>query len=238
MGRIISFLLIITILPVYRDSSLKELSFSNRENDSIFEKMAEMSNSSIPKTFMDSFDVSDSEKNGKQIKMFDVSNNGDILVCFHDGSANVYNENLEFDFSISYSTASMQSSSIFWDKDNIVIFLDRSDILVYLDEDHEILKSYKIPNTFENAEIYHNIMNQRVINYNDYTYTLKRNLLECKLIRTESNGQSELVYSANSTFVNALEILAILLVCISALVLIVMIIEWKHILSVIKKRFK
>lgn len=79
MGRIISFLLIITILPVYRDSSLKELSFSNRENDSIFEKMAEMSNSSIPKTFMDSFDVSDSEKNGKQIKMFDVSNNGDIL---------------------------------------------------------------------------------------------------------------------------------------------------------------
>ena len=120
-------------------------------NDSyvdVFEK-SELSCSDVPTSFVDSLKISDVERKNKSIKMFDVSENGQILICFNDGSANVYSEDTSFKYSFSYKTRSNQSSSVFWERENIVVFLDRSDLLIAINDRMEIINVYKYINNID-----------------------------------------------------------------------------------------
>ncbi len=227
-------LIIVIFIIIFESFGITVKAGSMAENNIMpaFE-MNEISISKIPSDFKESLDVSYSEITDKTIKLFDVDTKGNIIICFEDGSANIYNYNLEYCYSISYF--SHQSSSVFFDNDAIAILLDRSDILVCLDENNEISKTYEIINSFDNSKAYQNIKNRQTINYDNYSYVLDKNLLKCQLIRVESNGRRESVYSANSKFVNALKILVIILGFILALMMMLLIIEWKNVFSVIKR---
>lgn len=211
------------------------LSIEKVKNESDFFEKKEADVSNIPIDFTDSLEISYNEITDKPIKMFDIDSCGNILICFKNGSANVYSEDLTYQYSVSY--CSNQSSSIFFDSEQMVILLDKSDILVYLNEEREIDKCYRFENTFDNAERYEILQNQHTINYNDYTYVLNNNLLRSELIQIHDNQKSELVYSSNSTFLNMLEGLGIIAAFLVSLVIIVILIEWKSVFKFIKNLY-
>lgn len=196
MGKQLKFLfgLFILLIVCFSMVSFAQTQDCNNYN---FE-MDEINVNEIPESFRNSLNISDTEVTNQNIRNFDVDANGNIIICLCNSSVNVYNDSLEFLYSISYNVNG--TAIAFWYNRNVAVYLSKSDILITLDI-NGISEAYKVKNTAENSKIYREIRNKRVYDSNVYSYKSAYSssfqkimfINPTKMIRT-NNSTEQIIY--------------------------------------------
>lgn len=196
MGKQLKFLFGLFILLI---ACFSIVSFAQTQdcNNYSFE-MDKINVNEIPESFRNSLKISETEVTNQNIRNFDVDSNGNIIICLCNTSVNVYNDSLEFLYSISYSVNG--TAIAFWYNKNVALYLSKSDILIVLDK-KGISEAYKVKNTAENSKIYREIRNKRVYDSNVYSYKLSYTssfqkimfINPTKMIRN-NNGTEQIIY--------------------------------------------
>lgn len=187
---IISILSSLIICSFFQNSIYAETGFD----------MSEISVNDLSKSFIESIETSNKEIIGKNLRNFDISSEGNVIICLKNKGINIYDSNLIFKYSISYNVDG--SSIAFWINEKPAIYLDRGDLIVVFSNEGEILKVYNAANTVENGKLYRQITDtnkeDEVFTYS-MTFSSKAQKIYCsnytKLIRKEkSTGTTEIIY--------------------------------------------
>ncbi len=178
--------------------------------------MSEISADDLSQSFIESIEKSDKEIMGENLRNFDVSSEGNTIVCLKNKGINIYDSNLVFKYSISYNADG--SSIAFWINENPAIYLDRGDLIVVFSNEGEILNVYNAANTVENGKLYRHITDadkeDEAFMYS-MTFSSKAQKFYCldytKLIRKEkSTGTTEIIYE--NTDANSKALLMVIVV--------------------------
>lgn len=186
-------------------------------------EMSEISADDLSQSFIESIEKSDKEIMGENLRNFDVSSEGNTIVCLKNKGINIYDSNLVFKYSISYNVDG--SSIAFWINENPAIYLDRGDLIVVFSNEGEILKVYNATNTVENGKLYRHIIDADKENeafMYSMTFSSKVQKFYCsdytKFIRKEkSTGTTEIIYENTDANSKALLMVIVVMLVIAVI---------------------
>ncbi|MDE6087606.1 MAG: hypothetical protein K2G25_04400, partial [Oscillospiraceae bacterium] len=127
--------------------------------------MDEISYSQIFLDFQNTMHISDHEILYQDIQTFDISKNGDILICFTDGTFNIYDSSLNYQYSGIFRLDNRQFTVAFWYQDHVCIYFARGEKMILLNEKGQIEKAYQL-----NDEIYRKFLQNRYYSTSEYDY--------------------------------------------------------------------
>jgi hypothetical protein len=136
-----------------------------------------------------SVNVNTEEMLGQKIKSFDISESGKLLINFQD-SLNIYDENTEFMYSISYINNSPGPTNAFWDENSVAVYFSRYSEYVCLSSDGVIEKAFYVPTTIKNNEMYNYIFWTKEKTFDNTTYISTSS----RLVKIDKNGNELVVY--------------------------------------------
>lgn len=143
----------------------------------------------VSETFLSTIKITEKEINTKNVKGFDVSEQG-IIVSLKEKAINVYDNDSSFLFSIKFNNFGETIS--FWDDDIIVLKFSRTTTAIGLNLKGEIVAAYRLEFSYENTKAYSEIEDRRKFATPDYEYQLKAGY---KLVRTDlETGDQVIVY--------------------------------------------
>ena len=153
----------------------------------------------VPEKFSETLTFSETEIKGQNIRNFDVSPSGMILLCLNNCYVNIYNSNGSFLYAIKYNLEG--TANAFWRGDYIAIYLNRSNIIVVLD-DTGIKEAYKADlQSMENNRLYNKLRTNDTIILGDTTYrlscssSLQTAPSQCEIVK---DNVSYVIYSNSS----------------------------------------
>lgn len=127
------------------------------------------------------------------LKVFDVSDNGDMIVGFRDGYMNAYNQRGEFIFGLEIDTKAHYYLQFYGD--NILVSSIRASMVYEVTRDGEVCKVWSKGKVDTDAE-------SRLIQYLDKPsrtingYTYKRSAYPSKFVKISPNGEQQVIYKA------------------------------------------
>lgn len=136
--------------------------------------------------------ISQEEANGRNIKGFDISPYGDVIVTIGDKECNVYNSDLQFQYSIHVHTSGVAVG--FWNGSEAAVYSVRGDIALGLDEKGTVVSAYHIEPDFESNHAYNELVSQRNYATAEYIYHFDKRSV---LTRTDRNGRNEEIVYRN-----------------------------------------
>lgn len=160
--------------------------------------------SNINESFNRSLSISEIEIKNQNIRNFDVDKKGNIIICLNNNSINIYNNSLEFLYSINFDVNG--TSIAFWYNEIPAIYLSKTDEIIQVDK-NGIISAYKVKNTIENSNIYRQIRGNRTIINENYSYKLcyssflqKAMMINpTKLIRENESNEVVIYENCNAT---------------------------------------
>lgn len=166
--------------------------------------MSEVTVEKLPDRFSETLSVSENENTDKNIRCFDVSENGMVIICLKDNSVNVYDNTLEFDYSFTFDING--SVKAFWYDGYPAVYLDKCDMIALISPDGEIIHAFLVEQSAENSELYREITQKNEIKQGNYLYKLEHSSwftrLFCtnynKIVQTDlTSGTDKTVYKNN-----------------------------------------
>ena len=155
--------------------------------------MDEISYSQMFLDFQNTMHISDHEILYQDIQTFDISKNGDILICFTDGTFNIYDSSLNYQYSGIFRLNTQQFTVAFWYQDHVCIYFARGEKMILLNEKGQIEKAYQLENTAKNSQIYRNFCRNRYYSTSEYDYLLKNTFYETSLIQKDKKTGNEVI---------------------------------------------
>ncbi|MDE7120934.1 MAG: hypothetical protein K2O42_02100 [Oscillospiraceae bacterium] len=157
--------------------------------------MDEISYSQMFLDFQNTMHTSDDEIIDHEIQTFDIAENGDILICFTDGTFNIYDSNSNFNYKYSgiFRLENSQFTVAFWYQDHVCIYFARGEKIILLNAKGEIEKAYQLKSTVENSKIYREFMHKGHYSTSEYDYLLKRTFYETSLIQKDKKTGNEVM---------------------------------------------
>lgn len=144
--------------------------------------------------------ISQKEANGRNIKGFDISPYGDIIVTIGDKECNVYNSDLQFQYSIYIHTSGVAVG--FWNGSEAAVYSVRGDIALGLDEKGTVVSAYHIEPDYESSLAYNELVSQRNYATAEYIYHFDKRSV---LTRTDRNrNNEEIVYKNHHALQNGI----------------------------------
>lgn len=136
--------------------------------------------------------ASSEEVTGRNIKGFDISPYGDIIVTVGSRECNIYDSDLQFQYSIHVHTSG--SAIGFWNGSEAAVYSVRGDIALGLDEKGTTVSAYSIAPDSESNHAYNEITSQRNCATAEYIYHFDK---RSSLTRTDRNGENEEIVYQN-----------------------------------------
>lgn len=230
LNTIITIMVIITILLT------SKFSIVALADDNINFDMNEISTSELSDNLINSLYLSEKETTGKNVRNFDISLDGNILLSMSDNSINVYDNSLNFMYSLKFNTNG--SSIAFWYNNMVAIYLDKSDTIICLNKNGDIINAYHVENTIENSKMYRNL-EKSTIETGRHTYKLSFSSSFQRicspdytmLIRiNKENNTKEVVYENDSASYNIIVVIVAftLLILIISLAVYIKFVKYHH----------
>lgn len=141
---------------------------------------------------------------GLPIVSFDVSENGRILLGFKGNKVAVVDENKVLNF---FEFSNDGSFYVQWKDNNILLLLVRGSIIVEFSQDGQLINMIEVDdNSIQNNSLWNQIAQKKHINIGQSSYCIKNNMgilnfftsSYSQLLKTDSNGNSTVIYDVNS----------------------------------------
>ena len=168
----------------------------------------EMESISYMGQFDNDFTISDKENVGTNIKSFDVSRLGNIIICLCNNSVNVYNKSGMFEYAVNYHIDG--DSFAFWLGEEVAIYLVRGGLIITLDNTG-IKNILDVKNTYDNHMREIELMERREIKNDSAVYQLtfsssfqKTIVMDPTRCIMKNNNGTYVVYENNNATLNAI----------------------------------
>lgn len=138
------------------------------------------------------------------IVSFDVSENGEILLGFKENKIAVIDEDEVLHF---FEFVTAGSYYVQWNDHNILLLLVRSSVVVELSQDGQLVNMILTDDhSMQNQSLWRQLINKTQINIGQSSYSMRNDMgilnffasSYSQLVKTDSNGNSTMIYDVNS----------------------------------------